>query len=785
MFKNYLKVVFRNLIRSKVYSFINIIGLAAGMCCSILILLWVQDELSCNKFHQELEQIYLVPQTQYYEGGREFKVFNSPAPLGPALKAEYPEVLYSVRYGLNSQSEMLIQYGDKSFEERITPVDPEFFKMFTFPFASGNKDNPFPQIHSMILTKEAALKIFGNENPVGKTLRINAKYDFVITGVLENVPSNSDLDFNIVIPYEFLKEIGVGLDEWFSNSDWTFVQLKSGVDWEEFSKKIKNRLKKEDSETKSELFLFPFEKYHLYTLDGNNEQIDKVRLFSIIAFAVLLIACINFMNLSTARSAKRSKEVGLRKVVGANRTQLIKQFFSESIALTLIALFIALLFVELLLPGFNELAAKKLDANYLSNGFVFIVLSVTLITGIVAGSYPALFLSSFSPVKVLKENLHTGKQGSFLRKILVVIQFSLSIILIISTIVIYSQLNYMKNKEVGYNDQNVFYIRAKGDLIEKYEAFKDMLLRDRNVLNVSIGSGRLSSVGINGGGFEWEGKDPNEDVLVSMIMVDDDFQETFDLKLAEGRFFSKEFPSDTVDAVVINEKFAGLMSEGPKTGTIIKRDSSNYRVRVIGVLKDFHFSPVRFPIEPLMMWYSKFWASYVFVKVDGKNTSEALDYVKQTYAEINPAYPFNYTFLDEEYDRLYKNEERLGKLFNYFAVLAVLISCLGLFGLASFMAEQRRKEIGVRKVLGSSVAQVVVLLSKSFAGLVLISNIIAWPFAYFFMKDWLEDFAYRIDMNAFNFIISAAIALLVALIAVSYQAVKAASANPIKSIKYE
>ncbi|MGE5860234.1 MAG: ABC transporter permease [Ignavibacteria bacterium] len=277
----------------------------------------------------------------------------------------------------------------------------------------------------------------------------------------------------------------------------------------------------------------------------------------------------------------------------------------------------------------------------------------------------------------------------------------------------------------------------------------------------------------------------NEDVLVSMITVDDDFQETFDLKLAEGRFFSKEFPSDTVDAVVINEKFAGLMREGPKTGRIIKRDSSNYRVRVIGVLKDFHFSPVRFPIEPLMMWYSKFWASYVFVKVDGKNTSETLDYVKQTYAEINPAYPFNYTFLDEEYDRLYKTEERLGKLFNYFAVLAVLISCLGFFGLASFMVEQRRKEIGVRKVLGSSVVQVVVLLSKSFAGLVLISNIITWPFAYFFMKDWLEDFAYRVDMNAFNFIISAAIALLVALIAVSYQAVKAASANPIKSIKYE
>ncbi|RPI73267.1 MAG: ABC transporter permease [Ignavibacteriales bacterium] len=782
MFKNYVKIAIRRLLRSKVYSLINIAGLAIGMSSCILILLWVQDEFSFNKFHKDLDNIFIVPQTQFYAGGREFKVYNSSAPLGPALKAEYPEVVHSARYA-PYQGEMLMQYGNKSFTEEVKLADPDFFRIFSFPFITGDKNNSFPQVHSLVLTEDAAKKYFGDENPVGKIIRINTKFDFLVSGVLKNIPSNSDLKFDVVLPFEFLKELGVQMDSWFSNSYWTFIKLKDGIQWQDFSLKIKNRLKKEGEDVKNELFFFQFSDFHLYTLDGNNQPIDRVRLFIIIAFVILIIACINFMNLSTARSAKRSREVGLRKVVGANRSQLINQFFGESILLTFFALCLSLLLVEILLNGFNELAGKEIEINYLSNNFFLIVIAVAVITGIISGSYPAIFLSSFSPVKILKENLNTGNKGSFLRRILVIIQFSLSIILLVSTIVVYNQLNFMKNKEVGYNKENVFYIPAKGNLIDKYEVLKKRLLNDKNILNVSISSHRPSFVWTNGGGYEWEGKDPNEDVLISMMTVDEDFQKTFDLKIAEGRFFSNEYPADTIDAVVINEKFANLMGEGQKAGSIIKRDEENYRV--IGVLKEFNFNPVKFPIEPLIMWYSKSWANYIFIKANGQSTSEAIEYTQKIHSEINPSYPFNYTFLNDEFDKIFKTEERLGKLFNYFAVLAVLISCLGLFGLASFMAEQRRKEIGVRKVLGSSILQIVILLSKSFTSLVLIANIIAWPFAYFFMKDWLNDFAYRIDLNIGFFILSGLIALVVALLAVTYQAVKAASANPVKSLRYE
>jgi ABC-type antimicrobial peptide transport system permease subunit len=783
LLKNYIKVAIRNLLRSKVYSFINIAGLAAGMCCSILILLWVQDELNFNLFHQDIDNLYIVPQNQFYAGGRRFSVYNSPAPLGPALKAEYPEVVYSARFD-PYLGEMLVQRGDNSFVEKVQYADADFFRMFTFSFSSGNKNNAFPQVHSVVLTKKIAAKYFGSQDPVGKTLRFNSKYDFTVSGVVSEVPQNSDIQFDIILPFEFIKELGDGLDQWFNNNYWTFVKLKPNINWQDFSLKIKDRLKKEGTDVKNELFLFPVKDMHLYSISEDEPgQIKRVRLFTIIAFVILLIACINFMNLATARSAKRSKEVGLRKVVGANRSQLIKQFFSESIVITFFALFLALLLVELLLPGFNELSGKELEVHYFSGGFLLLLALITIVTGVIAGSYPALFLSSFSPVKVLKENLNTGTKGALLRRVLVVVQFSLSIILIVSTIVVYTQLNYMKTRDTGYNSENTFYIPAKGTLIDKFEIFRDRLLKDKNVRNVSISSHRPSFSGTNGGGFEWEGKNPDEDVLITLMTVDDNYASTFNLKLAAGRFFSGQIPSDTVDAVVINETLAKLMKKESAVGSLITRGEEKYKV--IGVLKDYHFNPVKYAIEPMIMWDSKFWANYIFVKVDGRNTTEAIDFVKQVNAEINPDYPFNYTFLDEEYDTIFKNEERLGRLYNYFSVLAIMISCLGLFGLASFMAEQRKKEIGVRKVLGSSVLQIVYLLSKSFTSLVLIANIIAWPLAYFFMKDWLEDFAYRINLNPVYFIISGLAALTVALTAVSYQAFKAARTNPVNTIKYE
>ncbi|MFO7446628.1 MAG: ABC transporter permease [Ignavibacteriaceae bacterium] len=782
MLKNYTKVAFRNLLRSKVYSFINITGLAAGMCCSILILLWVQDELSFNMFHEDIEHTFIVPQTQYYAGGREFKVYNSSAPLGPALKAEYPEVIYSARFA-PYMGEMLVQYNNNSFIEEIKYADADFFRIFSFPFIAGDKNNAFTQVHSLVLTEKTAQKYFGSENPVGKTLRLNTQYNFIVSGVVKDVPKNSDFVFDVVLPFEFIAETGTKLDEWFSNSYWTFVKLKPEVNWKDFSAKIKDRLKKEDSEAKNDLFLFPVKDMHLYTLDGTNQQIEKVKLFSVIAFAVLLIACINFMNLATARSAKRSKEVGLRKVVGANRSQLVKQFFSESVLLTLLAMFIAILLVEILLPGFNDLSGKELQIQYFSNSFIFIIIGVTLLTGIIAGSYPAVFLSSFNPIKVLKENLNTGKKGTILRRALVIVQFSLSIILLISTIVVYSQLSFMKNKELGYNKENILYVPVKGSLQNKYDVFRETLLKNKFVVDVASASHRPSQYGTNGSGFEWDGKSPDEDVLITFVGSDENYASVFDFKLSEGRYFSREFGSDSINGVVINEKLAGLIGDGLVVGKFIRRGDDNYQI--IGVLKDFHFNTVKVAIEPLIIFNTKQWSNFVFVKVEGENTSSALSYIEEMHSNINPDYPFEYRFLDAEYDKLFRSEERQGKLYNYFAILAVLISALGLFGLASFMAEQRRKEIGVRKVLGSSIFQIIILLSKSFAGLVLIANIIAWPLAYFFMKDWLESFAYRTEINPGFFILSGFIAFLIALTAVSYQAYKAAKTNPVNTLKYE
>ncbi|HEX3072082.1 MAG TPA: ABC transporter permease [Ignavibacteriales bacterium] len=790
MIPNYIKIAVRNLIKSKAYSFINIAGLAIGMSCSILILLWVQDELSFNKFHKDADQIYRVAETQYYAGGEEFKIYNTPNPLAAALKEENPEVMYSARYA-QWFGEMLVQQGDKRFYEIVQAADPSFFKIFTFPIIKGDKETFFDKPHSVLLTEKAAEKYFGKEDPIGKTLNLNNQYEFMVTGVLADMPANSDIQFEILVPYEFGREVSPEFfDNWFYNNYHTFVKLNAGIDAEKFSAKIKNRIKQEGEDTSTEIFLFPMTKTHLYSLNGENQPIAKVKLFTVIAIVILLIACINFMNLATARSAKRSKEVGLRKTLGAQRLQLIQQFFSESIILTLISLVLAVILVELLLPGFNQLSGKELSVNYFSNGFLLIILGITVLTGIAAGSYPALFLSSFNPIAVLKENINTGSKGAALRKGLVIFQFALSVILLISTFIVYSQLDYMKNMELGMNKENILYIPVKGDIGAQYYTFKNELLRNRNVSAVSVSSNKPAMMYSNGGGWEWEGKNPNDDVLVTFVSADPDYADVFNLKLAEGRFFRSDNPSDSVDGCVINEAFANLMGDGPKTGKILTR-GEGVSLRILGVLKDYHYNSVKDKIAPMIMFPTRnnpsflFAKNFIFIKIKGNDISGTMDYINRTYSAFNPAYPFNYFFLDQDFDKLFKSEERMGKLFNYFAVLAIFISCLGLFGLASFMAEQKQKEIGIRKVLGANTLQTTFLLSKSFVYLVVLANIIAWPVAYYFMSSWLEDYPNRISISPWIFLLSGLTALLIAFLTVSYQAIKASLMNPVKSLKYE
>jgi ABC-type antimicrobial peptide transport system permease subunit len=788
MIRNYIKIAVRNLIKSKAYSFINIAGLAIGMACSIMILLWVQDELSVNKFHRDIDQIFQVSETQYYAGGQEFKTFNTPNLLGPALKEENPEVMYSTRYA--PFGEMLIQYGDKRFNDNITCADASFFDIFNFPIIEGDKSSYFKNPNSALVTEEMAEKYFGREDPLGKTLIINEKYEFTVTGILKNAPKNSDFQFGIVLPYEFIKQLFPDYyTSWFSNWFDTYVKLNPGVSAESFSKKIKYRLKKEGDDATTTLAVFPYADTHLYTLNGENQPITRVKMFTIIAFVILLIACINFMNLATARSAKRSKEVGLRKTLGAQRSHLVQQFFSESVILTLIALAIAIFLVELLLPGFNTLTGKELSVNYLSNGFLFIIIGITLLTGIAAGSYPAVFLSSFNPITVLKENINTGSKGAALRKGLVIFQFALSVMLIISTLVVYSQLDYMKNMKLGMNKENVLYVRAKGSINANYEPFKSELLKNPNVVNVAVSNTKPASMYYNGSGWEWEGKDPNDDVLITFALCDYDYAKVFNIDLLDGRFFSPDVPSDTVDGCVINETFAKLMGPGSKVGQALR--SGDSKLRIIGVLKDFHFNSVKDKIGPLLLRPLRLRSdfavanNFIFLKIKGKDVSKTINFINKTYSRFEQTHPFQYSFMDDDYDKLFKSEERMGKLFNYFAILAIFISCLGLFGLASFMAEQKRKEIGIRKVLGANTIQMTLLLSKSFVYLVLSANIIAWPVAYYFMSSWLEDYPNRISISPWIFLFSGLSALLIAVLTVSYQAIKASLMNPVKSLKYE
>ena len=786
MIKNYIKIALRNIKKHKGYSFINIIGLAIGMACCLLISIWVLDELSYDKFHENAATLYRVEENQDYMG-RIFHVTVTPYPLAPALKDEIPEILDATRYVFPGG--LLFRYGDKAFfEDNTRAVDPSFFQMFTFPFLKGDKNTALNSPYSLVLSEKIAEKYFGDENPVGKVISVNNTYEFTVTGVMKNVPHNSSLQFETVIPYEFLRKTGKTNEEFGSNSIWTFIQLQKDIPAEKANEKVFGFIRKRVPESVTSLLLMPYTRIHLHEYFGYIKEpgaIQYVYIFSIIAFFVLLIACINFMNLSTARSANRAKEVGLRKVVGASKGHLIRQFFGESALFSFIALVFAVIIVNLLLHAFSTLAAKELSWKVTGIGSVLVgFLLITLFTGLVAGSYPALLLSSFQPAKVLKGNVKSGAGGSRFRKILVVVQFSLSILLIIGTIVVYKQLNYMKNKKLGWDKEHLVYIPLRTDNIKKsYEVLKTELAKDPKILGIT-GTDQLPSyISSNAGGADWEGKDPNQQILIGINAVDFGFIETLKIEMREGRSFSRDFPSDLSKAFIINEEVVKIMGKESVVGerfSFIGRQGS-----IIGVMKNFHYQPVQSKIEPLAITISPDNIRYMLIRIQPESISASLKYIENTWKRIMPNYPFEYRFLDENFDRMYRAEERMGSLLKYFAVLAVFIACLGLFGLASFTAEQRTKEIGVRKVLGAGVSQITILLCREFLMLVLLANVIAWPAAYLVMKNWLKGYAYRTGLDLFTFAAAMAAALVIAFLSVSFQAIRAATANPVDSLRYE
>ena len=774
MIKNYLKIAFRVIKKHKGYSFINITGLAVGIACCVLILLWVQNELSFNKFHKNYKEIYRTALN--LEGQW---TTSSPWALAPILKREYPEILMATRYRNN---DLLFTYEDKSFNEETAFVDPDFFDIFTFPRVIGSQETPFPTQESVVITERTATKYFGSEDSLGKTLTVNNRTKLAVTGIIKNVPANSTLTFDILAPVKLFGE--EKLNSWALESS-TFILLQKNSSPDALREKIADITMEYDKRTNKTVTtgINPLSRMHLYSLEGGG-NIIYIYIFSTIALFILLIACINFMNLSTARGSTRAKEVGIRKVVGARRQHVINQFYGESLLLSFVSLFIAIGLVYFLLPGFNNLAQKSMRLDLGSNLTILLgLIGITLFTGMVSGSYPALFLSSFRPVNVIKGSHFARSSKPLLRKVLVITQFTIAIVLIIGTIVTAKQLNFIRNKELGFNRQHVISLPMNTALRESYKSFKNEALNHHSITHVTSGNSKPTQVG-NINPVYWEGKGPEQYEVIKFIACDHDYIETFEMEMAQGRDFSRDYPTD-IQNYIVNEEAAKLMGFEDPVGKLFS--IWQHEGQIIGVVKNFHSRPLHNEIEPLVLTLAQqnWGPSYVFLRIGPENISQTLDDLEKTWKNFAPNYPFDFLFLDEAFEQLYRTDQRTGTIFKYFSILEIFISCLGIFGLAAFTAEQRTKEIGIRKVLGASISGIVSLISREFVMLLTLANVIAWPIAFFLMDKMLKNYAYRTSISAWIFLMAGAMAYFIALLTVSFQAYKAARTDPVHSLRYE
>ena len=774
MIKNYLKIALRVIKKHKGYSFINITGLAVGIACCVLILLWVQDELSFDRFHNNYKDIYRT--TLNLEGQW---TTSSPWALAPILKQEYPEILSATRY---RQNELLYTHENKSFYEETAFVDPDFFEIFTFPWTKGSQDIPLPTQDSVVITERTATKYFGRDDPLGKTLTADNRTKLTVTGVIKNIPTNSTLTFDILASVKVFGE--EKLNSWALESS-SFILLQENASPDALGEKIAGITMEYDKRTNKKVItgIQPLSRMYLYSLEGGG-NIIYIYIFSTIALFILLIACINFMNLSTARGSTRAKEVALRKVVGAHRQHVIKQFYGESLLLSFVSLMIALVMVYLLLPAFNNLSQKSMQFELGSNLPILLgLLGITLFTGMVSGSYPALFLSSFRPVNIIKGAHSARSSKPLLRKVLVVTQFAIAIVLIIGTIITAKQLNFIRNKELGFNRQHVISLPMNPAVRESYEAFKNEALNHHSIIHVTSAQSRPTQVG-NINPVYWEGKGPEQYEVIKFISCDHDYIKTFEMEMAQGRDFSRDFPTDMQNYIVNEEvvKLMGFDEPVDKLFSIWQNEG-----QIIGVVKNFHSRPLHNEIEPLVLTLAQnnWGPNYIFLRIGPENISQTLNNLAKTWKKFAPNYPFDFQFLDEAFEQQYSADQRTGTIFKYFAILAILISCLGIFGLAAFTAEQRTKEIGIRKVLGSSISGIVTLISKEFVILLTVANVIAWPVAYFLMNRMLDNYAYRTNITLWIFLIAGALAYTIALLTVSFQAFKAARTDPAHALRYE
>jgi putative ABC transport system permease protein len=796
MLKNYLLIAWRNLNKNKGYSFLNILGLAVGMAVFVLIFLYVQHELSFDRWHENADRIYRVVQRQpgnMYLGSDRFAVTQ--APLAAALMQEFPEVVAATR--MDSSGNVLLTYGEKNFlEKNVHWADPYLFKVFSIELLRGDPETALTDPNSILFSETVARKFFGDQDPIGQTVVYIEEHDMRVTGVFKDFPKNSHFTMDVILPFDAMPVLlDRKLDSWGNSSFYTYFLLQEGADPAQLEGKLPDMFKKYRNDQgwdSAGYILQPLTRIHLYSninfdISPGND-IRYIYLFSSIAFLLLVIACINYMNLATARSAKRAKEVGMRKVVGARRNQLIKQFLGESTMLTLVALVLTLGLVVLSLPAFKGFIQRDLSFDPLHNpGLLLGVMGTFVLVGLLAGAYPAVYISRFKPISALRSASSKGKGGALFRNLLVVFQFTVSILLILSTVVVRNQLHYIQNKEMGYSRDHIVVVRPRDtNLQQQLEALKTELKNHPDVLSVAASSSLPNHVSSQTDA-KWPGKPEDLRVPIYVCDADYDFLDVFDLKLAQGRNFSREHVSDAKGAFLLNEAAVQAIGVDAPLGMNFNRGGNEEPDRqIVGILKDFHMHSLHQEIKPMYVFLD-LERDYrnISIKIRGERIPSTLAHIEETMLTFSPKYPFEYSFFDEVFDRAYRAEQRIEGIFSTFALLTVFIACLGLFGLSSFTAESRTREIGIRKVLGASSPSILQLLSRDYLKKVLIANVLAWPLGYYAMYTWLQNFAYRIDLGVFPFLGAGLIALLIALLTVSFQTFRAAAANPADSLRYE
>ena len=788
MIRNYFKIAWRNISRHKAYSFINLSGLAIGMASSILILLWVQNELSYDRFHKNADQTYRI--TCDASG---FKAAVNTAGMPAGLKAQMPEIKNTVR--LSHLSSNLFEAGTRKFEEkRVFYVDSTFFQVFSFQLVKGDPSTALNRVDGVLLTQDMAKKYFGQEDAIGKVLRKDNGSNVVVTGVLANIPANSHLQFDFLLPMSSIVQSTDDLknNTWSNFNFYSYVVLDksfvpSPATFLKFNQKMNAIYKAHQPNQKIVFQLQPLTAIHLAAplqvdLEGHGNS-QYVTIFFVVAILILIVACINFMNLATARSARRAREIGLRKVSGAIRGQLILQFLSESVLISFLALLLALAMVYLFLPVFNNLADKQLTINFLDAKLWLSLIGIAVLTGLISGSYPALFLSGFNPVKVLKGNMKSMGGNLTFRNTLVVTQFVVSILLLVGTVTIYNQLKFIQNRNPGFEKANLLYMPMNGDMWNKQQALKTELKRNPLTANFAVVNDLPINLIAGTLDVKWDGKDPKSQIVIPSMDINEDFISVFKMKILKGRGFSNAFKTDS-NNFVVNERMLTEMGLKPDNAIGKQLNFGGQKGNIIGVVQDFNFKPIQQAIEPLVLRFNRY-GGYIILRTQAKTTEATIKALEQISRSLNPAYPFKYDFLDQDLARMYKGEQKMGSIFNLFAGLAIFISCLGLYGLSAFMAEQRTREIGVRKVLGASIVNIVYLLSTGFTRLILIAIVIAVPLSWLAVNNWLEGFAYHINIGWAVFVLASLAALIISWVTVSYESIKVAIVNPIKSLRSE